>query len=254
MSVSHPIKNIVQMSDFSVIELEKEVSCTPEYHSYGNSWWMNEECPYSYKYLSLDSLYPATYYDAEKEDHCHPNNSIGLAIYNYMQEMYQKVVGRKFQSILELGTGAGELTRIFQDNNLSFIAVEGSTEGIKRLLGRSIDYERILKYNLKFLPDLNRNFDLVMCTEVAEHVEPFFASKIVENCVRHSNHVWFSAADRCRMPHYHHSNEQQIEVWDNLFAHMGLPFHVPLSGLHARASRLYLKEFNPPVLSILKRK
>ena len=81
-----------------------------------------------------------------------------------------------------------------------------------------------------------------MCTEVAEHIEPFFASKIVENCILHSEVVWFSAADRNRRAHYHHSNEQEIEVWDNLFAHMGFPFYVPLNGMYDRASRLYFSE------------
>lgn len=251
MSLSHPIKNKIELGDITVVEISKEVDCTPDYHSFGNSWWINEECPYSYKYLSLDSLYPADYYDVEKENRGHPDVNMGRELYRYMQEIYQKVRGRRFVSVLELGTGGGEITRIFQENHrFSFVAVEGSKEGFKRLVQSGIDEGRILRYNLKFLPDLHQSYDIVMCTEVAEHIEPFFASKIVDNCVRHSDYVWFSAADRCRMPHYHHSNEQSIEVWDNLFAHMGLPFYVPLSGLHSRASRLYLKEFNPPVLTI----
>lgn len=76
---------------------------------------------------------------------------------------------------------------------------------------------------------------------MAEHIEPWFASKVVENCTRHANAVWFSAAKGDARPHYHHSNEAPIEAWDRLFAFFGFTFGVVLDGRYGRADRLYLR-------------
>lgn len=244
----HPIQTEIRFSDSDIrlIELAKEENCNiykddPKlgYHDYGNDWWSNSNCPYSYKYLSIDSLYPEQYFGNGVG---HPNDKMAADLYRYMQDTYASLFGRNFYSILELGTGGGEITRQLAANNLDYIAVEGTEAGVRKLLANGIDEARIVKSNLKFLPPVGRMFDIAMCTEVAEHIEPFFASKVVENCIRHAEVVWFSAADRNRPAHYHHINEIHIEAWDNLFAHMGHNYLVPLNHLHERASRIYLSE------------
>ncbi|HTI03664.1 MAG TPA: glycosyltransferase family 2 protein [Acidisoma sp.] len=209
------------------------------YHAYGNEWWRNLECPYSFKYISLDTLYPEQYFEPEIG---HPSDAAASDLYRYMQQVYSFLFGRKFSSVIELGTGGGEITTAFAKDGLDYLAVEGSTAGVDTLVARGIDPERIRKFNLKFMPRLERRFDLAMCTEVIEHIEPFFASKIVDNCISHSDAIWFSAADRNRPAHYHHVNEQPIEVWDNLFAYMGYSWSVHLNGMMERAARLYLSD------------
>lgn len=245
---SHQIKAVTRLSEngMNLIELAREESFSvwaegrdEGYHDYGNQWWSNLNCPFSFKYLAVDPLYSSKYFTVATG---HPDPTVGSELYEYMQRVYFGVFGRQFASVLELGTGAGEITRHFDAAGLDYLAVEGTLAGVQTLKQNGIDSNRILHANLKFMPYLNRTFDVVMCTEVAEHIEPFFASKIVENCIRHAEIVWFSAADRKRRPHYHHVNEQDIEAWDNLFAHMGFPFYLPLNGLHQRASRLYLSE------------
>jgi len=206
---------------------------------YGNAWWSNPDCPYSFVYLSLDSLYRRDYFWLPIG---HPIEASAEKIYGYMQEVYTAIFNRPFSSILELGSGGGEITKCFAKNNLDYVVVEGTTEGVERLISRGIDKFRIWKYNLKFMPLLKRKFDIVMCTEVAEHIEPFFASKVVDNCIQHSDVVWFSAANRERQPHYHHCNEQDIQVWDNLFAHMGFPYYVEIACPDDRGTRVYMKE------------
>ena len=240
----HPVKTRTDLGPLELIEIAAETTVdlyaqgpAGGYHPFGNAWWTDDRCPVAFQYLSIDSLYPAQYFGAATG---HPNPEQADALYAYMQRVYRSVMGSDFFSVLELGTGGGEITQAFHRAGRDYLAVEGTTAGVTKLLEDGIAPDRIRQYNLKFMPALDRRFDLVMCTEIAEHIEPFFASKVVENCIRHADAVWFSSADRNRPAHFHHINEQPIEVWDNLFAHMGFPFFVQLNGTAERASRLYL--------------
>jgi hypothetical protein len=207
------------------------------YHDFGTHWWTNPSCPYALQYLSIDSMYPAPYFE---ENRGHPSYDNSKTLYEYMQTVYADLFGTRFASVLELGTGGGEITRHFAEANLDFLAIEGTSAGLGRLLALGISEERVLKANLKFLKPLGRRFDIAMCTEVAEHIEPWFASKIASNCTDHADAVWFSAAKGTAAPHYHHINEVPIEAWDNLFANLGYGAHVALNGAFDRADRLYL--------------
>ena len=228
-----------------VIEIARQASLRVDvderrdtgYHRFGNDWWLQPRCPHSFKYLDIDTMYPDAYFDG----HGHPEDRAAQDLVDYMQTVFRALFARELASILELGSGGGEITKTLSDRDLDFLTVEGTEAGVRRLYEIGIPDERIRQYNLKFMPALERSFDLVMCTEVAEHIEPFFASKLVENCIRHGDAVWFSAADRNRAAHYHHINELPIEAWDNLFAHMGFSQFVELDGRHGRASRVYLR-------------
>jgi hypothetical protein len=208
------------------------------YLAEGNDWWWNTTSVHSYQYFSIDPLYPPDYFQSPS----HPSPAVSADLYSYMQDCFQRLSGQRFRSVLELGTGGGEITREFRSDNLDFVAVEGTTAGFERLVAQGIPEERIVRSDLRRLRPLGRQFDLVMCTEVAEHIEPFFASKIAENCVLHAPVVWFSCADRNRPAHVHHPNEQELYVWDNLFAFMGHSVSVHLDNRHARAGRIYLRD------------
>ncbi len=240
MNHSHRAVSELAQNGLQLRHIEAEEEDGPSvgeagYHEFGHEWWVNLQCPYAFKYLSLDSMYRADYFAGPE----HLTHAGFGELYAYMQSVYFSVFNRPFCSALELGTGNGGMTLQLAAAEIDFIAVEGAKAGIDHLLMQGISSDRVLQKNLKFLPDLGRQFDLSICTEVAEHVEPFFASKVVANCITHSEAVWFSAAPRTIRPHYHHINEQPIEAWDNLFAHMGYPYFVVLNGLHIRASRLY---------------
>lgn len=212
------------------------------YHSYGTQWWTNPECPYAFKYLNIDSMYPPVYFDNTIKDVGHPANDTAKNIYNYMQEMYLRVFGCQFESVLELGVGGGEITRQFHNHNIDYVAVEGTTAGCEKLVSNGIKSNCIIQSDLKVLPRLGRKFDIAMCTEVAEHIEPWFASKVVSNCIEHADVVWFSAAQGSSPPHYHHMNEVPISAWDNLFAYFGFNHYIALDGRFSRADRLYLND------------
>lgn len=234
--------NGINFQEISILD-KKDVfvdSRDDGYHKYGSFWWTNTDCPYAYKYLHLDSLYPSCYFQPGGG---HPNVYKSRELYEYMQHIYTTIFGVQFNSILELGCGGGEITSQFEYHNLDYLAVEGTDAGVQQLVNIGIQPQRIIKSDLRLFKGIDRTFDMVMCTEVAEHLEPPFSSKIVELCTSHSNVVWFSAAEpNCNAPHYHHPNEMWIECWDNLFAFFGFNKFAILNDLHGRAKRLYIRQ------------
>jgi Methyltransferase domain len=206
------------------------------YHGFGNSWWLARECPFAFQYFQIDALYPAPYFEGSG----HLTQTQADELVDYMLDVYGKVFRGSPRSVLDLGPGRGEVALSLRRRGIDVTLVEGTAAGVDRLVEGGIPRDTIVHENIKFLRANLGRFDLVWCTELAEHLEPFFASKIVELCTEHSQRVWFSAADPYRPAHYHHMNEQPIEVWDNLFAHFSFSTLVELDGRHGRASRLYM--------------
>ena len=119
-----------------------------------------------------------------------------------------------FESVLDVGCGTGNWLSCF------------SALGRRSILGlemeqldqaHEIDPRLILHVDVGQYLNLWRRFDLVLCLEVAEHLDQQFASTLIENCVRHSDVVLFSAALPGQQG-LHHVNEQRPEYWAELFA------------------------------------
>jgi hypothetical protein len=64
-------------------------------------------------------------------------------------------------------------------------------------------------------------YDLCLCLEVAEHIEPEYAEIFVRNLTRLSNDILISIAPPGQGGH-HHVNCRDIEYWDGLFNAVGL--------------------------------
>ena len=242
----HPIELVENINGLEVFKIQKTLkvmvfknSKDEGYHNFSNAWWYNLSCPYSFSYLDVDSLYPKEYFNDSEIGH--PDLNVAEDLYEYMQKVYTSLTGRSFKTVLELGVGGGEITSQFCKNDISVCAVEGTEMGVEKLRSIGISSENILKEDLRLMKHLNRSFDLVMFTEVIEHIEPFFAGKVIDLCTSHSDFVWFSAADRNSIPHWHHVNEIGISAWDNIFSFMGFSNFIQLDGRHGRADRLYIR-------------
>lgn len=75
---------------------------------------------------------------------------------------------------------------------------------------------------------VNRRFDLVICFEVAEHIQGRYSLQLVRNCVHQGDIVCFTAAPKGQGG-IGHINEQPYQFWINLFSRHGFRYEDTLS-------------------------
>jgi SAM-dependent methyltransferase len=177
------------------------------------NWWFDPAFPHAFELFDLDAFYETSYYAAD-----HVNHETVCAYVDAVLEYGERLLGRPVESVLECGCAGGWFTQQFMNLGVDVFAVEGSSAGLSRALSRGIAAERLHKHDLRRPLQLDRRFDVAICTEVAEHVECPFSSQLIQNLVTHSDVVWFSfEPPDTNEAHYHHSNEQPAKFWINLF-------------------------------------
>src|SRR5665213_1004822 len=135
-----------------------------------------------------------------------------IAVGNILQRLID------FSSVLDLGCGTGIWLRAMAGGGQRQVfGVEAEAYDHDSL---EIDPDLILTADLGQNIDLHRRFDLVICLEVAEHIDGQFADVVVDNCVRHADIVLFSAAPPGQQG-LHHVNEQPPQYWAERFARHG---------------------------------
>ncbi len=122
-------------------------------------------------------------------------------------------------SVLDVGCGVASWLKGYEQltGKKDYIGADGSYVNEKQLL---IPAEKFKKVDLKQPLDLQRQFDLVISMEVAEHIEEPYADIFIDSLVRHSDKILFSAALPGQDGTYH-VNEQFPEYWAEKFLRRG---------------------------------
>ena len=95
--------------------------------------------------------------------------------------------------------------------------MDGNTIEQSDLLVPRSDFQQ---RDLTQLLDMGRRFDVVLCLEVAEHLDSHFGPVLFDSLVRHADVIVFSAA--CPgQPGQHHVNCQWPSYWQKLFNERG---------------------------------
>jgi SAM-dependent methyltransferase len=119
------------------------------------------------------------------------------------------------KSVVDVGCATGDLVKQFREYGLISEGVEGS--------------EHALNYSViedTFVHDLRKPlsgsvvFDLCLCLEVAEHIEPEYTRIFLDNLACFSQRILLSIAGPGQGGHYH-VNLQPIKYWDDLFLELG---------------------------------
>lgn len=122
------------------------------------------------------------------------------------------------RSVLDVGCGTGSFLAAFEAQGVTDIfGVDGQHVDRQRL---RIDPGSFSAQDIAQAFDLGRTFDLLVSTEVAEHIPPEQTDVYFDNLARHAGVVAFSAAipDQGGV---HHVNEQWPEYWIDRFEERG---------------------------------
>lgn len=120
------------------------------------------------------------------------------------------------KSVVDVGCGIGTFLKIFHENGLKdYLGIDGDWVNMD-LLRKYIDINNFKVFNLEEDFNLNRRFDLAITLEVAEHLKQESADIFVDNLVRLSDVIVFSAAFPGQGGQ-NHINEQWPDYWANIF-------------------------------------
>lgn len=123
----------------------------------------------------------------------------------------------KPNSVLDLGCNIGSWMLAFNKAGVkSIMGVDGDNMKGKFLLPK----KRLLIHDLTLPLYLTNRVDLVICLEVAEHLEERYADILIDSAVRHSDTIFWSAASPGQGG-YNHVNEQPNEYWIDKFKQRG---------------------------------
>lgn len=123
------------------------------------------------------------------------------------------------KSVVDFGCGEGIWLRkvLQQDKKIEILGIDGNYVNQQRL---KIPKEKFKAADLCHSISLEKRFDLAISTEVAEHLEEKYANVLLDNIVKSSDQILFSAA----VPGQggiHHVNEQWQSYWIKKFEKRG---------------------------------
>jgi SAM-dependent methyltransferase len=149
------------------------------------------------------------------------------------------------QSVLDVGCGHGHWLKALRGRGVTdVVGCDGPWTDRSQLV---VPEELFQCINLEDPLDLQRKFDLVLCTEVGEHVAEAYSAQLVRSLVAHSDLVFFGAA----IPYqagYRHINEHWQSWWAERFAqHNYIPFDIIRPRVWNEPSVHYWYKQNPLV-------
>jgi SAM-dependent methyltransferase len=117
------------------------------------------------------------------------------------------------RSVLDAGCAIGFLVKSLRDCGVEAEGIDSSAWAIAQVppdVGTSCRVGSVTD-------ELSRDYDLITCIEVLEHVSPQEATSAVANFCRHSRSVLFSSTPD-RFDEVTHVNVRPVEYWTYLFA------------------------------------
>jgi hypothetical protein len=190
--------------------------------SRNNHWWYEDGFHIE---KGADNYYTSGYF---AQDGNHINDWEANQFPEFMLSVAKKHAD--IDTLVEVGAGGGWFTEKFVNLVGGFVeAVEFSQAGRDRINSRINlpDHKfQVKDWDVRYpLSDtfymISTEFDLAVCMEVAEHLEPPFAATLVYNLTLWSDLIYFTGCEP-RQPKYNsHPNEQPYQYWINLFDFYG---------------------------------
>jgi cyclopropane fatty-acyl-phospholipid synthase-like methyltransferase len=131
------------------------------------------------------------------------------------------------QTVLDIGCGTGALLRALRARGVGGTGLEYSEAALTYCRARRLD---VHKFDLETgrLPAIAARFDVVVSTEVAEHLPAHLANRFVDLIAQHGLRIVFTAATPGQGG-VDHVNEQPHAYWIEKFAQLGFRYDEPAS-------------------------
>lgn len=207
-------------------------------------WWFEESNEDSFSIFDLNSLYDTKYFSND-----HLGDDVCNKIVDMSKDVFKLNSNKELQTVLECGSGGGWITQRFKDANIEIEGIEGSPSGHNKCVSRGLDC--VIKHDLRTPINLGKTFDMVLSTEVAEHIEPPFVGVYVKNLIDHGDIIWFSFNHES--PHSNHHNCMPEKYWVNVFGFYGFEYYRASSEYkNSLSHRLNGFFYNPKIYSEFK--
>jgi len=122
------------------------------------------------------------------------------------------------QSVIDWGCASGLYLLPFKDKGIDVFGIDGEITAGGKLADNEFQRWDIREY----VP--TAHYDLALCIEVGEHLQPEYADVLVENVTRSADEVFWSAARPGQGGHCHY-NVQPISYWAAKFARHDFTLH-----------------------------
>ena len=129
-----------------------------------------------------------------------------------------------FHSVFDIGCGMGIYLEEFHLLGKEALGCDFSVDGLRI----SPKQFTVFQADATKPIALNRKFDLLICFEVAEHIQKKHSRQLVANCTSNSDTVLFTAAP-VGQGGVGHINEQPYQFWIDLFREQGFTLDNELS-------------------------
>jgi SAM-dependent methyltransferase len=155
-------------------------------------------------------------------------------------------------TVLDVGCGTGALLAALRERGVRGTGLEYSRAGLAHCRARGLD---VRQFDLEtgHTPPIAARYDVVVSTEVAEHLPERLADPLVELIARHAPTIVFTAAPPGQGG-LDHVNEQPHEYWISKFGQHGFRYD-ELASLRWRAEwkARRIAWFYPPNLMLFRR-
>lgn len=122
------------------------------------------------------------------------------------------------KSVIDVGCAVGDLVATFSKMGLDSWGLEGATTALPHLM---VPQSRVVVHDLRLPIIPPKTFDLVVCFEVAEHIEEEFAEQFVANLQALARHWLVVSAAPPGQGGTYHVNCRPEEYWHDLFEKAG---------------------------------
>ena len=151
------------------------------------------------------------------------------------------------RTVLDAGCGIGFLVEALRDRGVEAWGLDVSERAISEVREDVRPYCRVGSVT----DELERDYELVVCIEVLEHLPPRLAERAVGVFARHTGDVLFSSTpDDFREPS--HVNVQPADYWVGLFARYGFYRDVEFDTSFVSSHAIRLKRLREFPVSVLR--